>query len=105
MNTTLNKLAVTLVGQGNSTDGTNINVNIPTLTGEHVLHNALNITYFIAGTVAVIVIIVGGIIYATSAGNSGNVTKAKNMLLFAVIGLVIVIAAFAITNYVLVQFN
>ena len=103
MNTILNKLAVTLVGDGGGTAGTNIN--IPTLTGEQVLHNTLNIAYFIAGTIAVIVIIVGGIIYATSAGNSGNVTKAKNMLLFAVIGLVIVIAAFAITNYVLVQFN
>lgn len=99
MNSLLLKLAVTLVGDNKT------NVNIPSLTGAQVLHNGLNIAYFLAGTIAVIVIIIGGIMYATSAGNSGNVTKAKNMLLYSVVGLVIVIAAYAITNFVIVRFN
>ncbi|MDB5179836.1 MAG: hypothetical protein JWN12_468 [Candidatus Saccharibacteria bacterium] len=99
MNNFLLKLAVTLVGDNKTT------VNIPNLTGEQVLHNGLNIAYFLAGTIAVIVIIIGGIMYVTAAGNSGNITKAKNMLLYAVVGLVIVIAAYAITNYVIVGFN
>ena len=98
MNNFLTKLAVTLVGGGGD-------VNIPKLTGEQVLHNGLNLTYFLAGTIAVIVIIIGGIMYVTSAGNSGNITKAKNMLLYAAIGLVIVIAAYAITNFVILRFN
>ncbi|HEY8886516.1 MAG TPA: hypothetical protein VIM31_03415 [Candidatus Microsaccharimonas sp.] len=99
MNNFLTKLAVTLVGDDKT------NVNIPALSGAEVLHNGLNIAYFLAGTIAVIVIIVGGIMYVTAAGNSANITKAKNMLLYAVVGLVIVIAAYAITNFVIVRFN
>jgi DeoR/GlpR family transcriptional regulator of sugar metabolism len=99
MNNFLLKLAVTLVGDNTTT------VNIPNLTDAQVLHNGLNIAYFLAGTIAVIVIIVGGIMYVTAAGNSGNITKAKNMLLYAVIGLVTIIAAYAITNFVIVRFN
>jgi len=79
-------------------------VNIPKLTGEQVLQNGLNITYFLAGIIAVIVIIVGGIMYATSSGDSGRVGKAKNLILFSVIGLVIIFAAFAITNFVIGRF-
>lgn len=80
-------------------------VNIPTITADTVIHNALNITYFLAGAIAVIVIIIGGITFATSAGNSAGVTRAKNMILYAVIGLVIVLGAFIITNFVIGRFN
>jgi glucose uptake protein GlcU len=99
MNNILLKLAVTLVGD------TKTNVNIPSLSAQDVLHNGLNIAYFLLGVIAVIVIIVGGITYAGSNGNSANVTKAKNMLLYAVVGLVVVIGAYAITNFVVVRFN
>lgn len=75
-------------------------VNIPTLTDEQLLTNGLNVFYFIVGAVSVIVIIVAGIMYATSSGDSGAITKAKNMILYAVVGLIVVGAAFAITNFV-----
>lgn len=77
---------------------------IPTLTGDQVLQNGLNLAYFVAGIIAVIVIIVGGIMYATSAGEAGNVTKAKNLILYAVVGLVVIFAAFGITNFVIGRF-
>jgi len=77
---------------------------IPELKGEDVLQNALNITYLVAGIVAVITIIVGGIMYSVSACESGSVTKAKNMILYSVIGLVVVLSAFAITNFVIGRF-
>lgn len=77
---------------------------IPVLTGEQVLQNGLNIVYFLLGIVAIVVIIIGGITYATSAGNSSSVTKAKNMILYAVVGIVIVITAYAITNFVIGRF-
>jgi glucose uptake protein GlcU len=99
MDNFLLKLAVTLVGDPSGS------INIPSLTGAQVLQNGLNIAYFLAGTIAVIVIIVGGITYVTAAGNSSNITKAKNMLLYSVVGLVIVIAAYAITNFVILRFN
>ena len=94
----LRSLAVTLVG-GGSTD-----INIPVRSGEQVLHDGLNIAYFLAGIIAVIVIIVGGIMYATSAGNAGNVTKGKNLILYSVVGLVVIIIAYAVTNFVLERF-
>ena len=82
------------------TDESKNQVNLPTLTDELLLKNGLNLFYFIVGAVAVIVIIVAGIMYATSGGDSGSVTKAKNMILYSVVGLIIVSAAFAITNFV-----
>jgi len=78
--------------------------NIPTLTSGEVVTNTLNLAYFLAGIIAVIVIIIGGIMYTTSAGNAGSVTKAKNMILFSVIGLVVILSAFALTNFVIGRF-
>ena len=66
--------------------------------------NIINILLFIVGAVSVIMIIVGGIMYATSAGDSGQVTKAKNTLMYAVIGLVISFLAFAVVQFVLKSF-
>ncbi|HEY8992706.1 MAG TPA: hypothetical protein VIM37_02540 [Candidatus Microsaccharimonas sp.] len=80
-------------------------VNIPLISADDVLKNGLNIVYFLAGVIAVIVIIVGGITFATSAGNSAGITKAKNMILYAVVGLIVVLGAFAITNFVIGRFN
>jgi len=97
----LSNLAVSLVGDGAGGGA----VNIAPLSGQDVLHNGLNIVYFLAGTIAIIVIIVGGITYATAAGNSSSITKAKNMILYSVVGLVVIIAAFAITNFVLGNFG
>ena len=61
----------------------------------------INIAIGIIGLLAVIMIIVGGFQYTTSAGDSGKVTKAKNSILYGVIGLVIALLAFAIVNFVL----
>jgi len=77
---------------------------LPQLTAEQLLQNTLNLVYYIAGIVAVVVIVVAGIMYATSLGDSGRVTRAKNMILYAVIGLAVLLAAFAITNFVIGQF-
>lgn len=64
-----------------------------------------NLLLGIAGAVAVIFIVVGGIMYATSAGNDSQVQKAKSTITNAVIGLVIAILAFAIVNFVLSVFK
>ena len=57
------------------------------------------------GLVAVIVIILGGVQYMTSAGDSGKVKKAKDTILYGVIGLVVCILAAAIVNFVIGAFN
>ncbi|UTX51360.1 hypothetical protein KI440_00105 [Candidatus Saccharibacteria bacterium TM7i] len=79
-------------------------VGVPTTGGDSVLTNVLNIVYFLAGAVAVIVIIVAGLMYTISGGDAGRITRAKNMILYSVVGLIIVLAAFAITNFVIGKF-
>lgn len=60
-----------------------------------------NTLLFIAGALAVVMIIFGGLRYVTSAGNSSSVTAAKNTILYAIVGLIIAFLAFAIVNFVL----
>lgn len=65
------------------------------------MDSILGIFYFFAGVVAVIVIIVGGIRYVTSNGDSSQIQSAKNTVTYAVIGLLVVIFAAAITQFVI----
>ena len=55
----------------------------------------------VLGIVAVIVIIISGVMYMTSMGDAGKVKTAKNTMMYAVVGLVIAILAYAIVNFVL----
>ncbi len=63
----------------------------------------INIFSWIVGVAAVIMIIVGGFRYITSSGDSGNVSAAKNTILYAIIGLVVVAMAQIIVQFVLNQ--
>ncbi|MDQ3094112.1 MAG: pilin [bacterium] len=61
----------------------------------------INLFSIVVGVVAVIMIIIGGFKYITSGGDSGNITGAKNTILYAIIGLVIVALAQFIVKFVL----
>jgi hypothetical protein len=61
----------------------------------------INIFSLIVGVIAVIMIIVGGLKYITSGGDSGNVSGAKNTIIYAVVGLVVVALAQFIVRFVL----
>lgn len=65
----------------------------------------INIILWVVGVAAVIVIIVAGLKYVTSSGNPSAVSSAKTTILYAVIGLVIAITAYAIVNFVLKSFG
>jgi uncharacterized membrane protein len=69
------------------------------------LKTLINTLLFIIGILAVIVIIIGGIMYTLSAGDSSKVTRAKNMIIYALVGLVIAFLAYAIVNFVLKQLS
>jgi cytochrome bd-type quinol oxidase subunit 2 len=56
-----------------------------------------------AGTIFVLMFLFGGIQYLTSAGNEEGSTKARKLLVDAVVGLIIVLAAYAIGTYILAQ--
>lgn len=60
-----------------------------------------NTILYIVGIVAVVMLIVGGIRYVVSGGDSKKVTDAKNTVLYAIIGLVIAFFAYAIVNFVI----
>lgn len=61
----------------------------------------INILSVIVGVVAVVMIIFGGLKYITSGGDSSNVSSAKNTIIYAIIGLVIVALAQFIVRFVL----
>jgi len=61
----------------------------------------INFFSFIVGVVAVIMVIIGGFKYITSGGESSNVAGAKNTILYAIIGLIIVALAQVIVRFVL----
>lgn len=60
-----------------------------------------NTLLFIAGALAVIMVIFGGLRYATSGGNASSITAAKNTILYAIVGLIIAFLAFAAINFAL----
>lgn len=93
-----------LFGSAATTSSGGIN-GLVNMSGEELLANALNLTYFIAGIVAVIVIIISGMSYATSNGDPAKITKAKNMIMYAVVGLIIILVAFTITGFVTGRFT
>jgi hypothetical protein len=68
------------------------------------LSGLLNVAYGAAGILCVVIIIFGGYIYVTSDGNASNVKLAKNAITGAVVGLIVVIMAFAITQFVIGKF-
>lgn len=55
---------------------------------------------FIVGAVSVIMIIVGGLRYVTSNGDSKQAESARNTILYAVIGIIVAIASYAIVTFV-----
>jgi hypothetical protein len=63
-----------------------------------------NVLLFLIGAVSVIMLIIGGIRYTISGGDSTAVTSAKNTILYAVIGIIVALLAFAIVNFVLTSF-
>ena len=61
----------------------------------------LNAIIGVLGLVCVVVMIVGGINYMTSGGDSSKVEKGKKTILYGAIGLIICVLAFAIVNFVI----
>lgn len=60
----------------------------------------INFMLYLAGAVAVIVIIVGGIRYVTSTGDAMRIKQAKDTVLYGVVGLLVALLAYGIVNSV-----
>lgn len=82
------------------TDPQGANNDAGTRVGD-IIRTVIDIFSLIVGVIAVIMIIIGGLKYITSGGDSGNVTSAKNTILYAIVGLIIVALAQIIVRFVL----
>lgn len=73
----------------------------PTSVQSNQVETLLMSVYVIAGIVAVIAIVIGGVRYTASGGDPSGVKAAKDTVLYAVVGLIVVIMAAAITDFVI----
>ena len=100
--------------QQNLCAGANLDVNTNCSSGgitdrdaelqiNRIIKTVINFFSLIVGVVSVIMIIIGGLKYITSGGDSSNVTGAKNTILYAIIGLIIVALAQFIIRFVLTK--
>ena len=69
---------------------------LPTLIG-----SIINIALGLLGILLVVLVVYSGFLWMTAAGSKDQVTKAKEILIRAIIGIIIVVAAYAISDYVI----
>lgn len=90
-----------------SIGGTYTGGNCVTGTGTSSLNttvsNAIDIFSLIVGIIAIIMIIIGGLKYVTSQGDSSQVSSAKNTIIYAVVGLIVVALAQVIVRFVIAK--
>lgn len=86
------------LGASNDCEGTDTDAE---KSVNNLIETIVNILTTVVGILAVIFIIVGGYRYITSGGDSGKVTSARNTIVYALIGLIIVALAQIIVRFVL----
>jgi hypothetical protein len=77
--------------------------NITSIQG--VIRALIDIAFGAAGLVAVIYLIVGGFRYITSSGNAEAIEGAKATIINAIVGLIVILVAFLLVNYILISLN
>lgn len=113
-------LLATMAGTASADhDCTNVTSNSDPLAGAHcaqpggvptllfgegsIFQKVANTLIFLVGVAAVIFMIIGGLRYVLSQGNASSVEGAKNTILYAIIGIIVAVMAFAIVNFVLIN--
>ena len=91
---------------GSNLDATQTNgCTVDTATANNKINSILtlviNIFSLVVGVISVIMIIIGGLKYITSGGEASNISGAKNTIIYAIVGLVIVALAQFIVHFVL----
>lgn len=87
-------------GVGAAAGGTGCTTPAGSPTTNSLIATIVNILSVIVGVLAIIMIIIGGFQYVTSGGDSGKVTSAKNTLIYAIVGIVIVAFSQTIVKFV-----
>lgn len=68
---------------------------------DSLLQTGLSIVFTITGAIAVMMVVIGGIKYASSQGDPQAVSKAKGTIIYAIVGLVVSIFAITIVSFVI----
>jgi len=74
---------------------------LPTKTLPEIIYSISNSLTLLVGVIAILFIIIGGFQYITSAGNPDNIGKAKNTILYGIIGIIVVLCAWLIVKFVI----
>lgn len=85
----------------NQTNGCTVDQGAANQKINNILKTVINLFSLVVGVVSVIMIIIGGLKYITSGGEASNISGAKNTIIYAIVGLVIVALAQFIVHFVL----
>ena len=91
----MNPLRILAIGQEVKTVGDGNNNLVDSVS------DIISVVIGILGLVCVVVMIIGGVNYMTSAGDAGKVKKGKDTILYGLIGLIVCVLAFALVNWVI----
>ena len=80
-------------------------IDLPQLEPDKVVSGGFNVAFFVAGALAVIMIIYGGIRYITAHGDEKQVKVAKDTIVYSVAGLIIAILAYALVTFIFDRFK
>lgn len=67
------------------------------------IESVINILSYVVGIIAVIMLIIGGIKFVTSQGDSSSTNSARNTVIYAVVGIIVVVLAQAIVRFVITR--
>lgn len=74
---------------------------LPQTPTDNKLQTILNVVLAITGAIAVLIIVLAGFRYVISQGSPDQVAQARNAIIYSLVGLVIIMVAFAIVNFVI----
>jgi hypothetical protein len=100
----MTKSLLYLIAASEKIDPSSIGINNPTKDANAALAGVLGTVYAWAGIVCIIIIVIAGYYYTTSSGDSAGVTRAKQAIIGAVVGLIVIMMAFVVTQFVLGRF-
>lgn len=81
-----------------------IGLNNPATDANATIANVMTVVYGLAGIICVLVIVIAGFLYTTSTANPSHTKRAREAIIYAAVGLIVVMTAFVITQFILGRF-
>jgi uncharacterized membrane protein YeaQ/YmgE (transglycosylase-associated protein family) len=81
-----------------------IGLNNPATDANATIGTIMTTVYGLAGAICVLVIVIAGFLYATSTANPSHTKRAREAIIYAVVGLFVVMSAFVVTQFILGRF-